>query len=365
MTGVLVLGDIPSTGIAGTSAERVVPGAPRTPGGGRPVTAAGPHDPLDSFVELIAQRIDQAKVVVAVYPAWQPDPARRYVQFARSALETEWVVGVASDLPPLALSVVADQLAYLAPYVPPGVLVGLAARLARDTLAGAWVASVARLEHVSTSLGHHVRSYLPGGFMVTAHPRGAVHRITGGAPVGDLTFRPAEPVQMLAARGDGDAEWFQKKLLPYLRPARVQFFQPQPFSATYWGTGKYVEYVAFSSHPQALTYAAGSVRVRRCRWCEQVVATPTCPFCGMTRQRSGQQAPQSPVQPAGDQPFVTQDGPGVPGSTPAPPAALNNVDPTAAALSAEPHRSPGPAHPPAARPADPLPSPTEPGSGVP
>lgn len=245
MTGVLLLADIPSTGIAGTSADRVVLGAAEAHGkaGQAAGAPAGPPrgDTLEAFLDLVGQRLGRGDVVVAVYPAWWSDPARRYIRFARSALETESIVGVASDLPPLALSLVADQLAYLAPYVPAGVLVGLASRLAQDTLAGAWLGSVARLEHVSASLGHHLRSYLPGGFMVTASPEQAVHRIRGGTPVGELFFRPADPVQVLAVREDGDARWFQERLLPHVRPARVQFFQPQPFSGTYSGTRKYVE----------------------------------------------------------------------------------------------------------------------------
>lgn len=357
MTGVLLLGDVPSTGLAGTSAERVALSTARAPG--HPAEQPDGHDPrrdhpLGTFVDLVAQRLDQAGAVLAVYPAWRREPAGHYVRFARSALETEDLVGVASSLPPLALSLMVDQLAYLAPYVPPGVLVGLASRLADDILAGAWVRSVARLEHVGASLGHHLRSYLPGGFMVTASPGPAVHRITGRAPVNDLPFRPADPVQLLATHEDGDTRWFRDTLLPNLRPGRVQFFQPQPFSGTYWGTRRYVEYAAFSAHPQALSYAAGSVRVRRCRWCERVVATPTCPFCGMTRHRAGRRA-------GSHRPAAPTTAPTAPGTSAAavPPRPRAPAPPAPARTS----RLTAPAGP--GGETGPLPSTTEPGSGVP
>ncbi|MQA85128.1 MAG: hypothetical protein GEV03_11005 [Streptosporangiales bacterium] len=350
MTGVLVLGDIPSTGIAGASAERVVPGSDpqdhQTPDVPNP--PATPALPPDDFLDLVRQRLGQAKIVVAVYPAWRPEPAKRYIQLARSALETEWLVGAPSDLPPLALSLVADQLAYLAPYVPPGVLVGLVSRLARETLAGAWVRSVAGLKHIPISLGQHVSSYLPGGFLVTASPQSGISRVKGGAQVGELPYRPVDPVQVLAVPADGDVDWFRGTLLPSVRPARVQFFQPQPLGSTYWGTKKYVEYVAFSSHPQALTHAAGSVRVRTCRWCGQIVAAPTCPFCGMTRHRPGGAAQGS----AGG----SAQGPDQ-GSARGPAGARDDgaqIGAQRAATGAAPAQAYG--H---------VPSPTEPGSGVP
>ncbi len=275
MTAVLLFGDVPSTGyVTGANAERV--------------TVDGNQPTLDGFTDIVRERLNRSPAVLVLYPSWQSGQnggAARAIGLARTALATPHLVGVASDLPPLALSLVADQLAYLAPYVPPGVLTTLASQLAAETLSGAWVRSVAGLEHVSPSLSQHLTSYLPGGFMVTVTPTATVHRITGKSPMGVLPFRPTEPVQMLTANADGDSEWLQKHLLPILHPVLTRNYSPQPLGNSYWSDKKYIEFVAFSGHPQALAQAANSLRVRLCRWCDQPVTATKCPFCGMMLER--------------------------------------------------------------------------------
>ncbi|MQA96957.1 MAG: hypothetical protein GEV11_20770 [Streptosporangiales bacterium] len=284
---VLLLAEVPATGyLGGVAAERV------------PMRAEGGDVPASALIDHIAMRLGEGRPVIALYPAWAGKRPGQVIRMARGILETDRIAGIGLDLPPLALSLIADQLAYLAPYVPAGVVAGLAVALPEQILAGAWLKSVTGLEHLPTSMGDHVRSYMlgGGGFLATAAPIQEVHRYGGADKLQPLPFRPADPVQVLAVQEEGDTGWFNGTLMPAVQPAVVNFAQLQPMSSDYWGTKKYVEFIAFSGHPQALSYAANALRVRPCPWCHEPVAQAACAFCGMVRRRTTQPAPAA--QPA-------------------------------------------------------------------
>lgn len=316
MTAVLLLGEVPSTGyVGGVAAERVILGP------------EAPAVPASRFIALAGERLARHQAIVALYPAWHTASAERFIRLARGVLNTDRIAGLGVNLPPLALSLIADQLAYLASYVSPGVLASLATRLPREIMAGAWLRSVAGLAHIDTSMGDHVKSYLPGGFMVSAAPRHGVHRITGGAPVPDLGRRPADPIQVLATRCEGDLGWFQQKLMGEVRPAVVTFTQPQSLSAEFWGAKKYLEYVAFSGHPEALSHLVATTECEPCPWCAEPVGVRICPFCRMTQE------PPAPAEPR-----VTSYGTPVPTEPEhTPPAPDQDLQQTA-----RPEHTPGP-----------------------
>lgn len=286
MTAVLVFGDVPGTGhVSGPGAERVVVG-----------DAEG-HVPPDVVIDLIRDRMDARGHVLALYPEWHAEPALRALRLAHSGLSTDRLALVPSPLPPLALSLVADQLDYLSPYYPPGALVALVSALTRVTLSGAWVRSVTGLEHIPASLSNHMASYVPGGgFMVTASPGARIHRITSSDPLGEMPFHPPDPVHVLTADGEGDTDWAQDHLLPALRAQYVRPLPHQPLAEEFWGTKKHLEFVAFSGHPKALAVIAASVRCRPCPWCGNEVGTSTCPFCGNVAPY--RPAPETPAQPS-------------------------------------------------------------------
>lgn len=273
MTAVLLLGEVPSTGyVGGVAAERVILGP------------NPPAVPASRFIALAADRLAAKGAIIALHPSWHDGAADRFIRLARGVLNTDRIAGIGLSLPPLALSLVADQLTYLAPYVPAGLLASLATRLPGEIIAGAWMRSVTNLEHIDTHLADHLRSYMPGAFMVSAAPQPGVHRITGGHPVGPIEQRPQTPIQVLATQAEGDTDWFQQKLMGEIRPSVVKFVNAQPLSASYWGVKKYVEYVAFSGHPEALSRLVNSIRTRSCPWCGEPISVRTCPFCRATRE---------------------------------------------------------------------------------
>ncbi|SEG43677.1 hypothetical protein SAMN04489712_105211 [Thermomonospora echinospora] len=287
MTAVLVAVDVPSCGVI------------REVRAGRLTTGDAAEPEVTAFIDRLARALRGHRAALVLYPSWRPEPTERLVRLARGVLRTDRIAAVPLDLPPLALSLIADQLAYMARHVAPGVLTGLARRLAAEVVAGAWVNSVARLEHIETGLGPHLSSYLPGSaFMVTAGAQAGVHRITEGAPVARLNTRPTDPVVVLASTGDADPSWLHTAFKPHIAAAVVTLVEPQPLSPVYWGTRKYVEFVAFSGHPGALTRAARAAKGRPCRWCGEVTALTVCAFCSMVQPPPPRRPPSRPSAPA-------------------------------------------------------------------
>ncbi|POM25065.1 hypothetical protein BTM25_37070 [Actinomadura rubteroloni] len=271
MTEIVLVGNVPSSGIL--QADTAVRFDP-------PPDADAPA----AFIDLMAAALARTDAVVVVHAAWRADEAARLLRLARGALDTDRVAGIGLNLPPLALSVVADQLAFVSPYVRPGQLASMADGLARAVYAGAWVNSVTHLAHVRTGFGKHVASYLPrGGFSVAAWPHENVHRITSGRPVQDITDRPLDPVLLLVASGDGDTEWVHRHLQPALGAVQTTPVAAQPLAAEFWGTRRCVEFVALSGHPQALQGILTATVCHPCGWCGEPTALRECPFCHMTR----------------------------------------------------------------------------------
>ncbi|MEV3919644.1 hypothetical protein [Actinomadura coerulea] len=337
MTAVVLVGDFPSTGVLqATVAQRVA--------------VKGPGDEAaPAFVDHMAHALRQRGAVLVLCPAWKRNRAQRLVRLARSALLTDRIAGLPLDVPPLALSLVADQLAFASAHARPGVLATLAHRLCETLQAGAWVNSVARLEHVKTGLGAHVSSYLPGGgFAVTAGANPAVHRITASKPVPRLTSRPADPVLMLVADANGDAGWLQGKMQPVLAAVTSTAVAPQPMGAEYWGTKKYTEFVAFSGHPQALRSLLAGSPYRPCGWCGEPTALPECPFCLMVQ-------PAREAAPAGSVPSGHPQWPS-PRPSPSQPQHQAPTPPQVQRPAAQPQPPwPQAPHPPAPQPGPPPP----------
>ncbi|MEU9839074.1 hypothetical protein AB0C69_07605 [Actinomadura sp. NPDC048032] len=348
MTAVVLVGDFPSTGVLqATVAQRVA------------VEGHG-DEAAPAFVDHMEYALRRRGAVLVLYPAWKRSRAQRLVRLARSALLTDRIAGLPLDVPPLALSLVADQLTFASAHARPGVLATLAHRLCATLHAGAWVNSVARLEHVKTGLGAHVSSYLPGGgFSVTAGAHPEVHRITAAKPVPRLASRPADPVLMLVADANGDAGWLQSRMRPVLAAVTSTAVAPQPMSAEYWGTKKYTEFVAFSGHPHALRSLLAGSSYRACGWCGEPTALPECPFCLMVqpaREAAPTEAvppghPQRPhPQPSGAQPPRPQPLPPQPlPAQPQPPAPQHVQRPAAPPQPSWPQAP----HPPAPHPVQP------------
>lgn len=271
---IVVLGDIPATGhFADTEALR-----------GPDLTS--PDEAAPDFLELVTRSLDTvSEGVLVLYPEWQAEPAKRLIRLTRGMLDTDRVASVGLELPPLACSLVADLLAREAPDLQIGYLAGLARRLQHEILSGARLGTVAKLEHIDIKLTDHVASYSPGsGFLAWAAPRGGINRLSRRRPLAPGDFRPADPVHLLVAPQGSDFADFEKELTASLRPQVVKIVAAQPLGATFWGTRKHVEFVAFSGEPQAISHVFQSTRYWLCRWCRQPTSLEVCAICGMFQE---------------------------------------------------------------------------------
>nr|WP_246421943.1 zinc ribbon domain-containing protein [Nocardiopsis mwathae] len=270
-----MLADIPSTGHLGSSQAQ------------RFALAGDDHAARSAeFLDFTAHHIAQGRKVVALYPAWRADEAVRTIRFARGALRTDHIAAVSADLSPLALSLMADQLAYLAPYLPSGIIAALAKELPEHMLAGGWLRSVGNLSTIPITLKQHLGSFAPKvKFLAFCAPIPRVGRVKRMDPAPNIPFRPIDPVQMLYSAGDDiDTDTFDQQFIPVIRTDSTRKLPTQPLGKEYWGSSKYVEFVAFSAHPNALTQPARSIRPVTCSWCGEQVAGGHCPFCGAANQ---------------------------------------------------------------------------------
>lgn len=269
-TAVALLADVPSTGHVGeVRAQRFA------------MLGDGIGERSAAFVAFAREQVEAGRKVVALYPSWRSSDAERAVNFARGALCTDHIAGIPVDLSPLSLSLVADQLAYLAPYLPPGMIAALSTELPKHLLAGAWLKSVAGLETIPTSRRQSMGSFAPSvSFLAYCAPVPRVSRLRPAEVADHLPFRPVQPVQLLCSTPDpGITRVFDDHLPQAIQPVATRTLPAQPLGPAYWGTTKYVEFVALSAHPQALAYAAGAVRASECHWCGEPMAARPCPFC--------------------------------------------------------------------------------------
>ncbi|MGI5167402.1 hypothetical protein ACQEU3_23945 [Spirillospora sp. CA-253888] len=342
MTAVVLVGDLPTTNVIPTPTVRV------------PDSAA--PDALALFLDHTAEALRQRGAVLMLYPAWRSAEAVRMLRHVRGVLNSDRIAGVPVDLPPLALSILADQLTFIAPHVRAGVLASVVQPLARRIYAGAWLNSVAKFERARTGFGQHMFSYVPRtGFVAVMGEQAVVHRVTSSQPLPRIDLRPVEPVLMYAADAGGNTGWLRERLQPELRVASLTLVAGQPLASEYWGTKKYTEFAAFSGHPQDMPQALQEVRHQPCPWCGEPVGLEICPFCTRVQPRDeatvSAPAPTAPV-PA---PMASAPAP-MPAPTPAPPAPTPSVPAPPMPAPTPPASAPmAPAPMPPARSPEPLP----------
>ncbi|WP_174549561.1 hypothetical protein [Nocardiopsis trehalosi] len=341
---VALLADIPSTGLLGENqAQRF--------------TLAGDDLAAQSadFLDFAHHHVGQGRRVLALYPKWHAERARRAIAFARGSLQSDQIGQIGLDISPLALSLLADQLAYLAPYVPAGVTAGLAEELPQHILAGAWMKSVRNLATIPITFKQHLGSYLPRTtFLAFCAPVKRVGRVRKSNPAPNIPGRPMEPIQILVARpAEYGIDEFNQQFTPALRPVSLNALPEQPLGSKYWGTRKYVEFVAFSAHPQALANTVRTIRPAACSWCRELVAAMRCPYCGALNEppvgrppTRKADVPPPPARTTGEHIRPAWVGGSGPQQAQRPPAPQPPRSAPAHPAPRPPHPDPGPPYPP-------------------
>ncbi|MFB9464221.1 hypothetical protein [Streptomyces cinereospinus] len=236
--------------------------------------------PLDQVLTEVQGLIEAHGHVIVVCSRAAPAGVERRLRTVRSLLESDRIALFRPDLPPLALAVLARQLRQLASCdLGPGVLASAGRLLTHYLHAGALLGSVARLDRVPVGLTSHARSWVPGSqFGVIAHPEPQLVRI---GPEARLTG-PEFGTWMLLARGQLQSDWVGATLAPSWL---VQGLREAPLpaeSATWWATGRLIEFCTYLPDLSVLYQLVGSVRRSSCHWCGIDVIGDRCVFCSAT-----------------------------------------------------------------------------------
>ncbi|HEY3479471.1 MAG TPA: hypothetical protein VGL02_11310 [Streptomyces sp.] len=221
---------------------------------------------LDAYGHLVALAADD--------PA---EPARRRLHTVRSALEADRMAIVPVTLPPLASTLLAEQLRQLTGTdLGPGVLAGAARLLAYYLHSGALLGSVAKLDRVPVGVGAHVKSLVPGRhFAVVAHPEPYLAEAEpANTPPG-----PGYQTQLAVAGKGLDPGWITGPLATAWRTQHTREVPLPVDSARWWGTSRLVEFTAYIADVGMLYQLVTSVRRDTCGWCGLEVIGDQCLFC--------------------------------------------------------------------------------------
>ena len=267
------------TAIAVTSADMALPAQDE-----RTVPAVVLEDldrrPFEQALDAIQALVDHHGHVIVVCSRAAPSGVRQRLHTVRSLLESDRIALFDPDLPPLALAVLARQLRQLASCdIGPGVLASAGRLLTHYLHSGAVLNSVTRLDRVPVDLKAHARSWVPGSqFGVIAHPEPQLVRIGPEAGLAGPDFG----TWMLLAKGQLQTDWVNTALAPAWNVLGLREARLPAESATWWGTGRLVEFCTYLPDLSVLYQLVTSVRQSVCPGCGIDVIGDRCVFCHAT-----------------------------------------------------------------------------------
>lgn len=244
------------------------------------------RDDLDDLVDVIRLGQERHGHVIAIYPAWQAEPALRRLETVRAATDSRRLALYGTSLPPLAGAVLGSLVSAAGAYVgSAGALVSGLGALERELVVMAYLGSVAGLSFPSPSIAQHVASWWPrSSFGVFFRPQPSIKLLTkkqrDWVPV-PTTYRPQSVV--VAAR-EGDRAWVDDRVLPALGSPPTKEVEATELGPVWWGTSRLVEIVAYPVDiPVTARRVCHEIPGASCRWCDETIASDRCPFCGVDR----------------------------------------------------------------------------------
>jgi hypothetical protein len=272
------------TAIAVTSPDLVLPPHGRQ----SPPAVVRPQDTLEDSLAGMHALIERHGYVIALYSAAAghagsaPVPlvksAAQRLHIVRSVLESDRIALLGTDLPPLGIALLAQQLRQLSVCdFSPGVLASSVRLLTHYIYAGALLGSVARLDRVRVPLKSHATSWMPGAqFAVLANPRPQLIRLGQEEQLAGPEFA----TRLLVATGpQPPSAWVTSTLAPAWQVRGVADVPRPAESARWWGTGKLVEFAAGLHDASLLHQLVSSVRREECHWCGLELIGDRCGFC--------------------------------------------------------------------------------------
>ena len=272
------------TVIAVTSADMVLPSTDRGTPPAIPLRAPGEQS-LEQALTGMQFLLEQHGHVVVVYSSATPPAMEQRLHSVRAILESDRIALLRSDLPPLGLAVLIRQLSQLSVTdLGPGVVASAGRLLTHYIHSGAVLNSVARLDRVPVSLTSHAKSWMPGRqFGVVTNP---VPQLVEIGPQARLNG-PEFGTWLLVAKGQLQTDWVNSTLASAWSVQGLQEAALPAESATWWGTGKLVEFATFLPDLSVLYQLVTSVRRDRCHWCGTELIGDRCVFCSVIAPAPG------------------------------------------------------------------------------
>lgn len=254
------------------------------PGDIASVTGVPDDDDDGALLDLVGEAVQDGRLI-AICPTWYDDRARRRLETARALVGAGRVAVHTTNLPPLAVGVLATLADAIGSRMPsPGATVAALGALEARLVGVTWLAGVGGLREPSPSLLQHAASVWPRStFAVCSHPEPVVHRLKRKAvPPGIDLPSLGRRHQLVVAPADGDPAWL-------IGPARAGLGDPllleaeaTPHGAEWWGTRRLVEGVVHPTDLDALVHELReALTLGSCRWCEELLGATPCPFCGL------------------------------------------------------------------------------------
>lgn len=240
------------------------------------------REDLGGATEAIDAGLHHSGHALVVYPTWIDDATPRRLETIRSALGTARLALYGSKLPPLAGAVLANLASALSAQMSePGQLVAALPALERELVVLSWLGSLTGLREPAPSVVMHMASWSPrSSFAVVLQPEHAIVRADGAGR--SLPLEPAEgPMELVVSPQEGiDPAWLVATTTKALGDVPTETIAPTTHGASWWGTARLVEAVAYPTDVRDLAEdLASRHRLRLCAWCSEWIASPACPFC--------------------------------------------------------------------------------------
>ena len=241
------------------------------------------RDDVQMLVDSVRASVESGGHVLAIYPAWDPEPALRRLETVGAVLDTASLALYPTSLPPLAGAVLASLASSAAAHVSSAGLLhaGLPA-LEKELVICAWLGSVAGLSRPSPSLAQHILSAAPmTSFGVSLQPREGIRRLTKVDRSMEVPSTHRPMCLVVAAREAAGASWIDEVIAPGLGSPPVKVVEPTPNGPRWWGTSRLAEAVAYPIDiPVVARRMVKHLRPALCDWCRRPIAAQICPFCG-------------------------------------------------------------------------------------
>jgi len=237
---------------------------------------------------MVTRLATDADAVLSFYPVWSGRMTTDHTLAIALSGEPK-VAAVPVNLPPLAFTLLAEQVAWLAGAgLSAGACLACVKPLRQALATAAWSRGVSRLAAPQPSLAQHLRSLAGASFFVSVLPSPSV-RPASRTVLSDTGWLDRPLAGKIYLDGDArGARWFARSISGHLSQQRVGQAADRIVVTSvtaghreeYYGTERSCEIALTAADLRDLAARARALTLPRCGWCGQGVPAMPCAFCG-------------------------------------------------------------------------------------